>query len=323
MSIGSAISDFAKLRVAVVGDLMMDEYVWGEASRVSPESPVLVVDVSRESAVPGGAANVAANVAALGATAKVFGAVGDDPKGRELVQQLREHGSDVSGIVVDPTRPTTRKTRVVAQNQQVLRVDREKSHPLSGKVASSLVELVLQVLDDVDVVLVSDYAKGVVNPDTVPHILQAAKARGVKLAANGKPTNASCYLGADLLTFNLSEAAAVDRDHRFKTNELPKAGGELRERLGVQNLVVTRGAEGLAVFSADSQPLLVPAKTVEVYDVAGAGDTVVAALSLGLASGLSMADSAELATLAASVAVGKVGVAPVTSTELIAACVGP
>ncbi len=311
------IASFTGLEVAVVGDLMMDEYVWGQATRVSPESPVLVISVERESAVPGGAANVAANLMALGARVRVFGAVGDDSKGVELKTVLASQGADVAGIVTDSSRPTTRKTRVVAQSQQVLRVDRESTHAMPDGPSQELAARLKSSLGSVSAVLVSDYAKGVVNDLTIPPVIAQCRDRHVPFLANGKPDNAALLSGATVVTLNVSEALATSGDKRFKTDDIHEAGESLRDALDVEALVVTRGAKGLCVWNREGETVIVPAHPAEVYDVAGAGDTVVSTLTLALAAGADMAQAARLAVRAAAIVVSKVGVATVSASELL------
>jgi D-beta-D-heptose 7-phosphate kinase/D-beta-D-heptose 1-phosphate adenosyltransferase len=309
---------FAGLEIAVVGDLMMDEYVWGQANRVSPESPVLVLDVERETSVPGGAANVAANLLALGAKIRVFGAVGDDPEGEELKRLLAEKGADVSGIVTDRSRRTTRKTRVVAQSQQVLRIDREQSHPLPESVSDELVSAVLGSLPRSSAILVSDYDKGAVNPLTVPRVIQACQAQSLPFVVNAKPANVGLLTGASLVSLNLSEALAASGDKRFRDPaQFDDAGTALLGALNVERLAVTRGPDGLAVWERGGAVTHTPAHSVAVYDVAGAGDTVVAVLTLAAAVGAPTEVASRLAVTAAAVVVGKVGVATTSVEELL------
>jgi D-glycero-beta-D-manno-heptose-7-phosphate kinase len=310
------LDQFESLRLAVLGDLMMDEYLWGDATRVSPESPVLVIDVARESAVPGGAANVAANVTALGGQAAVFGVVGDDDTGRQLLERLDGQGADVAGVVTDPGRTTTRKTRVVAQSQQVLRIDREVRQPLAGEVADDLTGRLRGRLGELDGVIVSDYAKGVVCPQTSSSVVVMAREASVPVFVNAKPSSAGLMSGATVVTLNLAEAIAASGDDRFRSDALDEPGHGLRAKVGCETLVVTRGAKGLALFGAGGETVLVPARTVDVYDVAGAGDTVVSTLAMAMAAGAGLREAAELAVVAAAVVVGKVGVATVTLDEL-------
>lgn len=314
-----AIRKFSGLEIAVIGDLMMDEYVWGQANRVSPESPVLVIDVQRETAVPGGAANVASNILALGAKVRVLGAVGSDEVGQELRASLAVRGADVTGVITDPTRPTTRKTRVVAQSQQVLRIDRELSVDLSKESSAELLGHLETAIPSANAVLLSDYAKGVVNKSFVPDAIKAVRGQKKPFLANAKPPNASLLAGASLVTINLSEALATSGDQRFNDDELiHNAGHDLRLKLKVDILVVTRGPKGLCAWTSDGEAVAVPAHPVAVYDVAGAGDTVVSILTLCMAAGVSINIATRLAVIAAGIVVGKVGVATVTAEELLA-----
>ncbi len=321
------VRSFADRRIVVVGDVMLDEYLFGRASRVSPEAPVMVVEVERDGAVPGGAANVACNLLALGAAVSVVSVVGDDDAGRSLASMLAERGADVGGLVVDGTRPTTRKTRIVAQSQQVLRVDRERADSLSDETSGALAERLAAALRDADAVLVSDYDKGVVRGDAPALFVQAAKQAGKIVTANPKPANGLGLRGADVVSFNESEAAAALQlvglskyAYAFRGDEdrIDEAGAQLTAKLGVAHLVVTRGAKGLSVWHAGGGVRHVPARPVAVYDVAGAGDTMIGVLTLGLAGGAGIEDAAAVANHAASCVVRKVGVATVSADELLA-----
>ncbi len=309
---------FAGRRMAVVGDLMMDEYLWGRATRISPESPVMVVEVDRETSVPGGAANVVNNLLAFGAQVRVIGLVGDDAAGEELRESLRARGADVSGIVTDSSRPTSRKTRVVAHSQQVLRIDREQRHSPSNQTEAELVQLCSAAMRAVEGIVISDYDKGVLSQGLASALLAAAST-GVFVAANPKPANARLLPGISALSVNLTEAQALAQDSRFANDDaIEAAGAELAKSLDVERLIVTRGAKGLSIWTRDGSSVHLPAHPVEVYDVAGAGDTVVSALTLGLVCGAETAEAAEIANHAAACVVRKVGVATVSPDELIA-----
>jgi rfaE bifunctional protein kinase chain/domain len=310
---------FADRRVIVLGDLMMDEYLLGSATRISPESPVMVVEVESERCVPGGAANVVNNLLALGANVAVIGVVGEDAAGEALRADLLARGADVAGIISDASRPTTRKTRVVAHSQQVLRVDREQAHPIAPSVANCLLEHLQNEIAEAEIVLISDYNKGVLTPQVARAMVRLAQRTGRLLTANPKPANARSLAGANLIQLNQSEAQMTSSDNRFAGEDgLDAAGSALVRDLDVETLVVTRGAKGLSIWHAEGGARHIPAHPVEVYDVAGAGDTVISALTLGLAAGAAVEEAAEVANHAAACVVRKVGVATVTPEELLA-----
>jgi rfaE bifunctional protein kinase chain/domain len=323
---------FAGRRLIVLGDLMMDEYVWGRTSRISPEAPVMVIDVERETRVPGGAANVVNNLLTLGANVAVIGVVGDDEAGDALKADLEAAGADVSGIVTDSSRPTTRKTRVVAHSQQVLRVDREQTYPITAAMAAALNTSLVRLVERADVLLVSEYNKGVFTPDVAASAVGLAKQNGVLLTSNPKPPNVRLLAGADAVSLNQFEAQALGNDSRFLipaeevTPNAPFAGQEglevagrsLVQSLGIETLVVTLGSKGMTLFHADGSADHIPPHRIEVYDAAGAGDTVISTFSLALAAGASKHDAAVLAVTAAACAVRKVGVETVTVEEIIA-----
>jgi D-beta-D-heptose 7-phosphate kinase/D-beta-D-heptose 1-phosphate adenosyltransferase len=326
------VEGFAGRKLIVLGDLMMDEYVWGRTSRISPEAPVMVIDTERETSVPGGAANVVNNLLALGAEVSVVGVVGEDSAGEALIRALRECGADTSGIVPDASRPTTRKTRVVAHHQQVLRVDREQTHPISDAIAAQLQSALRHAADQAQAVVVSEYNKGVFTPTVAQAVTGLCRGSHLLLTSNPKPPNARRLAGANLISLNQSEARSLSGDDRFAFGEevvspdapfagqegLEAAGAALVQSLGVQNLVVTHGAKGLSVFHADGTATHIPPHLVEVYDAAGAGDTVISTTSLALAAGATVAEAATLGSFAAACVVRKVGVATVTPDELIA-----
>jgi D-beta-D-heptose 7-phosphate kinase/D-beta-D-heptose 1-phosphate adenosyltransferase len=316
---------FAGRRVIVLGDLMMDEYVWGRATRISPESPVMVVEVERDSSVPGGAANVVNNLLALGAQVAVIGVIGDDAAGNLLKETLAEHGADVTGIVTDPSRPTTRKTRIVAHSQQVLRVDREQVHPVSETIAEQLMRSLRREIGSAEAVAISDYNKGVLTPHVAETAVAITRSAGRVLTANPKPANVRSLRGAHLIQLNQSEAeltAALmgmgSRDGFQNEATLEQTGAAMANALEIETLVVTRGAKGLTLFRLSEGVCHVPPHPVEVYDAAGAGDTVISAFTLGLAMGAAVEEAAVVANHAAACVVRKVGVATVSPDEIIA-----
>ena len=310
---------FDGLRVLVAGDLMVDEHVWGTTSRVSPEAPVLVVDVNGEPELrPGGAANVVNNVRALGGSAAVVGVVGSDSFGAELQRQLSSAGVDTYGIVVDPTRVTTRKTRIwVSHRQQIVRVDRECKSPLDESTAERIVSLVSAALPKCDALILSDYNKGVLNTSVAARVVQLARDMNRICAANPKPANLSGFKGAGLVVLNQSEAEAAALAKLDCEEAVMAVGKAMLSDLQVACLVITRGTLGLTIFEPTSARTIA-AVPLEVYDVAGAGDTVISALTLALAAGAAPLEAARIANLAGGAAVRKVGVSAVTRDEIVA-----
>jgi D-beta-D-heptose 7-phosphate kinase/D-beta-D-heptose 1-phosphate adenosyltransferase len=310
---------FAGRRVLVVGDLMVDEYLRGEVERISPEAPVQVVHVQQEESTLGGAANVVHNLAALGARVAVAAIAGQDRAGRLLARRLQRLGVDGEGLVTERGRPTTRKTRVVAGGQHVLRIDRESRQAIAGASLEGLQAFVSRRVPESDAVLISDYGKGVVVPPLVACAVRAAALRGVPVIVDPKGRDYGKYRGATLLTPNLQEAALAAGMELGDAARLAQAAERIREVAGVAHLLVTCGKEGMALFEAGAAMRRIGARARQVVDVSGAGDTVLALLGLGLGSGLSLVESAELAAVGAGVVVAKAGTAPLTLAELAAA----
>lgn len=312
------LADIAGLRTLVVGDAMLDEYIWGTAERVSPEAPVLVVRSQRVTHVPGGAANAIHNARACGAAAGLVAVRGCDTAGDQLAQALAETGAAPLHLLPDGCRPTTVKTRVVAHSQQVVRIDKESTAPLSAELAAAVVATVEQSLDGCAGLLLSDYDKGVLVPATILGIMAAAAQRNVPVAVNAKPRHTACYRGATLLTVNRVEAAELCGFHPATPREAAAAARQLLDTYGVELVLVTLGGDGAVLAGDGAHPRHVPAVEVEVYDPAGAGDTTVAAAHLALSAGATPLEAVELAMRAAAVVVRKVGVQPVTPAEILA-----
>lgn len=312
----SLLDRFAGRRVLVVGDVMLDEYVWGQVNRISPEAPVMVVEVNSTDWRLGGAGNVAHNVQAMGGHAVVCGVVGDDPNGGVVRDQVTGMGADARGLVSAPERPTTVKTRIVAHSQQVVRVDRETRTPVNGASLESMTAFAQAELAGVDAVVLSDYAKGALPDSIVTAIIALARRHAKPVAANLKPPRVDPFHGATLLTLNVHEAERAANESIINETDLFRVGAILRDRLGCEALLVTRGPHGVALFTADARPLCLPARPVEVYDVAGAGDAVISAATMALASGGSYAEAAAIGNLAGNAKVTKLGVAPVTREEM-------
>jgi D-beta-D-heptose 7-phosphate kinase/D-beta-D-heptose 1-phosphate adenosyltransferase len=307
---------FPGVRVLAIGDVMLDEYVWGAVSRISPEAPVPVVEIERRSEVPGGAANAAAGVAALGGRSSLAGVVGDDPAAERLRRRLDESGVDHVGLVVEAGRPTTTKMRVIAHSQQVVRVDQEERQGIAAAVEEELLAWARREVEECNAVIVSDYAKGVVSDRLASSVIETAAAAGVPVVIDPKGADFAKYAGATVITPNLGEAArgaGVDPDH---AGDLPRVAGRLIAALDGTALLLTRGADGISLFTSTADPVHIPAVAREVYDVTGAGDSVVSTLTLALAAGASLEDGARLANEAAAIAVGKVGTAAVGHEEL-------
>lgn len=313
----AALGRFARVRLLVVGDLVLDEYVWGDVERVSPEAPVPVVHVREETAMLGGAANVARNVVALGGQVACCSAIGDDAAGRMVADLLKNLGVDPGGLVAVPGRPTTRKTRVVARSQQVVRFDRETLEPPPASVARLLVGAIERASARVDGVILEDYGKGVLAKRVASAAMQRFRAEGLPVVVDPK-TDLASYRGAALLKPNLREAESLSGIAIRGPADLARAAARLRRRIGGGAVVVTRGGEGMTLFEGDGPGVDVRTVTREVFDVQGAGDTAVAALALSLRAGASLFEAAVIANAASGVVVGKVGTATANLDEVCA-----
>ncbi len=309
---------FGGRQVLVVGDLMLDRYLGGDVRRISPEAPVPVLTLAGERRVAGGAANVARNLVGLGLGVTLAGVRGDDADGAALAALLAEAGIAQEAVLVDPDRPTTSKTRVVGNGQQMLRIDAESTRPLAGPLQAALEEAVLERLPAADVLLLSDYAKGVLTGQLCARLIGAGRARGMPVLVDPKGQDFTRYRGATLLTPNRAELALATGVQTADLDGLLRQAALLRMRLGVAELVLTLGELGMALV-ADGGTIRVPAVAREVFDVSGAGDTVIASMAAGRAVGLTPVDRAHLANLAAGVVVGQRGTAAITAAGLAAA----
>jgi D-beta-D-heptose 7-phosphate kinase/D-beta-D-heptose 1-phosphate adenosyltransferase len=296
---------------------MLDELVWGDVTRISPEGPVPVVDVRRESIHLGGAANVLANLIALGAHGWVVGVVGSDSAGERLRDQLRQlnSGGD-GGVIVDETRPSTTKTRIVAHSQLVVRADRESRAPVNGRVEQQIIARLKEKLAEAHAFVVSDYDKGVVTPPILREILPFAYER-VPVLIDPKLRNFNSYRPATLITPNHHEALRMSDTEDHSDDGSHDAARIIQEKLNCDAVLITRGDRGMMLLEAGEQPVYVDTAAREVYDVTGAGDTVIATLAAALASGATMLEAATLANHAAGIVVGKVGTATATGMELL------
>ena len=309
---------FRSCRILVVGDIMLDEYVWGNVGRISPEAPVPVVAVTRDTQALGGAGNVAVNIAGLSAHVRLAGLIGADHAGREILRMLKISRIGVSGVVADPDRPTTTKTRVIAHSQQVVRVDREKKEPPGGRALAALKKGVLSALPEVDGVVLSDYRKGALSPELVEEVISAARRKGAFVAVDPKRTDFSFYRGCTVITPNRAETvAALGGKEIGGDRDLWEAGKVLLRRSGARAILITRGEEGMSLVERGRNSFFhIPALARQVFDVTGAGDTVIGTLAAGMGTGASLRDAALLANIAAGVVVGEVGTAPITLEKL-------
>ena len=308
--------------VVVYGDVMLDEFVWGESSRISPEAPVPVVDIQRESVHLGGAGNVLANLVSLGARASVIGVVGDDRAGERLRAELREAGAGTANdLVIDGARPTTVKTRIIAHshghNQTLVRADREARAHVAGEVQARLIDVLKEAIAAAGAFVVSDYDKGAVTPHILSEILPFAMKRGVPALVDPKIRNFDSYSPATLITPNHHEALRLTNSDDHTDEGLKQAAQKIRERLKCESVLITRGERGLMLLEGDREPVYVETVAREVYDVTGAGDTVIATLAAALASGATMIEAAVIANHAAGIVVGKVGTATASAEELL------
>lgn len=317
----SLLRRMAGRKVAVLGDVMLDEYLFGEVSRISPEAPVPIVRVLREQAVLGGAANVAANLKALGAEPMLVGTLQKDAAGDRVMGLLSQLKVSLAGLVMDPFRPTIIKTRVIGQQQQMLRIDREETGAPHTTVLADLKERLERVLSEASALIVSDYAKGTVTKPVMQTVRALCSARDLPWIVDPKPEHKALYHGATLMTPNTKETAELTARPAKSDTEVAAAGRELMADLGLKGLLITRSERGMALFAPDGEhtaPWMIPTEAREVFDVSGAGDTVIAAFSAAIAAGSDWREAAMLANAAAGVVVAKVGTATVTPAELLA-----
>jgi len=311
------IKRFSDVRILVIGDIMLDRFIWGGVSRISPEAPVPVVVVEKETFLLGGAANVVNNIHALGGKVSLCGLIGDDENGQKITQKLDEMGIERQGVIIESGRQTTVKTRIIAHHQQLVRIDRETTHPPSASTIRSLLDYLAQNINKVDGIILSDYGKGLLTKGFICHAIRIAKKAKKYIMADPKVKTFFFYRGATVVTPNTMEASSASGIPITDTASLEKAGKMLLKKLKSDALVITRGEDGMAIFEPQRKPFLVPTKAKEVYDVTGAGDTVIGTMALALGAGASIRVAADLANHAAGVVVGKVGTATVAQQELI------
>ena len=312
------IENFSRSRVLVVGDIMADHFIWGKVSRISPEAPVPVVEVKKDHFTLGGCANVINNIFAMGGRVHLAGVVGSDETGRRLLSEFRNRGLDTGGIVVEAGRPTSLKTRIVAHGQQVVRFDREDRKPVEAKSIRKILSYIESLRDDLGALVVSDYSKGVVTRPLLEGIRKVIAGRPIFTCVDPKQRDFSVYQGFDIITPNHYEAGYAAGEEMQNGQDHIRVGMKLLQQYDFKALLMTRGEEGMSLFERNGRMkhTAFPAEAREVFDVTGAGDTVIGVLALSMAAGASFREAAYLANHAAGIVVGKAGTATATVDEL-------
>ena len=312
-------SKFESCNILVVGDLMIDEYVWGDVDRISPEAPVQIVTVNNEDYTLGGSGNVVNNLVALGANVSAIGVIGTGREGKLLLKRFNELNVDTKGVIQEPGRPTTKKTRVIAANQHVLRIDRESRKEISDQTFKALAKVMEEKIPMTDLILISDYGKGLITDFLLSKLILTAKKHRKITIVDPKGLDFTKYSGASLITPNKKEAALAAGIDIADESKLLEAGARLLDTVDIDRLLITCGKDGMVLFGRNGKPYKIRAVARQVYDVSGAGDTALAVLGLAIASGASFEDGAVIANTAAGIVVGKVGTATVSKKELVAA----
>lgn len=307
---------FPNTRALVIGDIMMDEYIWGKVSRISPEAPVPIVEVRKATKMLGGAANVAVNMACLGAKPFLCGVIGRDGVGKEILQSAAKAGLTIEGMIQEHDRPTSIKTRVVANNQQVVRFDRESRREIAAASIKRILRFVEKSLPELDAVVVSDYGKGVISGPLMKDLTDLVKENSVFIAVDPKIGNFEYYKEVDVITPNHHEAGSFCGFDIVDEESLIRAGTQLLQKLGCRSVLITQGGRGMTLFEKDRRITRIPTVARKVFDVTGAGDTVIGTFSLALASGLNLRSAAVLSNYAAGIVVGEVGTSSANAEQL-------
>jgi rfaE bifunctional protein kinase chain/domain len=311
VQLNQGIENFRSTSILVIGDIMLDRFIWGKVSRISPEAPVPVVEVERESTMLGGAANVVNNLVSLGSKALLCGVVGDDRPGEEVISKLEDMGVDIGGIAIENARPTSVKTRIVAHAQQVVRYDRERRIHLKPSTIKHILDFIRAKKDHMSATILSDYGKGVLSRKLMHGIAREISGYPIPVAVDPNVKNFSLYRDVTVITPNNAQAGQITGMEIKDENDLVKAGKRLINQDRCKALLITRGEEGMTLFEEDGGITQIKSIAKKVYDVTGAGDTVIAAFTLGIASGLDMKSAAFLSNLAAGIVVGEVGTSAV------------
>jgi D-beta-D-heptose 7-phosphate kinase/D-beta-D-heptose 1-phosphate adenosyltransferase len=309
-------SGFKKAKILVIGDLILDEFIWGTVDRISPEAPVPVVKVSSQSFMPGGACNVANNISSLGGKVFIAGVIGSDLYANILKEQLQQKDISTEGLILHEKRPTSLKTRIIAHNQQVVRIDKENEEEIKGKELNKILKYTKEKINEVDAVLIEDYGKGVITKALLKDILNIAKENKKIITIDPKENHFAIYKEANIITPNRSELEKATGYTIKDFGDLQKAARKLLKELKVKGILVTLGEEGMCLFEDNGKVTQISTVAQQVYDVSGAGDTVIAAVTLALISGATLKEAAHISNCAAGVVVGKVGVNTCTQDEL-------
>lgn len=312
----SILDNFENVKVLVVGDIMLDRYWWGSVKRISPEAPVPVVDLQKSTFAPGGAANVAANIAGLGATAYLVGSIGTDHEADTLTEILCDVNVSAAYLARDSKRPTSVKTRIIAHSQQVVRVDQETTAEFSEGDHSRIWDKISSALPEVDLVIVSDYAKGLLSGSLLSRLIDEARSIGKLVLVDPKGKSYARYAGADLLTPNRREAAEACNLNEELPDLINVAGNRLLEDLDLSMVLITQSEDGMTLFQRDKEPVHLAAAAKEIYDVTGAGDTVIACMGVALGAGIDFLGAAKIANLSAGLVVQQVGTTAITRQML-------
>lgn len=310
------ISHFSSSKVLVVGDIMVDQFIWGKVSRISPEAPVPVVEVTSETLLFGGCANVLNNIFSIGGKVAVTGIIGSDDMGRWVIRQFRKMGIDTKGIIIEQNRPTIVKTRVVAHHQQVVRFDRENKNPVDSDNIQIILEYIETMRDELGAIIVSDYNKGIITKKLIDGVRDVIAGRNIILCVDPKQNDFSFYRGCDIITPNHHEAGRALGVDLLNEEDILRGGRNLLEKYDFKAVLVTRGEEGMTLFERNKDITSIPTVAKEIFDVTGAGDTVIGVLALCVAAGASFREAAAMANHAAGIVVGKVGTAAVSQDEL-------
>ena len=313
------VDKFAETRVFVLGDIIMDEYIWGNVARISPEAPVPVVDVRQETKMLGGAANVVRNMATLGTKPVLCGVVGDDSTGEEIVSTLVHMDLKTAGVVKEEGRPTSIKTRIVAHNQQIVRFDRESRADIRPESIQKLLQFIEKNIDGIDAIVVSDYGKGIISRPLMEGLRELARPSsggGVIITVDPKTGNFEYYQGVDVITPNHHEAGIFCGFEIVDKDSLMKAGRQMLSELNCRSVLITQGKDGMTLFERGGMTTHIPTVAKKVFDVTGAGDTVIGTISLGLAAGLDLKSAAILSNFAAGIVVGEFGTSAVRANDL-------